>query len=330
MKHVILIGVTLFGFSFHADARIGAAELAEMVKGADLIGVGDVVELKQLEGVRSPKSGKPGKFAKVRFVDMWKGKEPTEVWVRAFGTWTCDTTYAKVGERAVFFLTNKAKSPWDMDDSGRSLFSDLPYFVIDHSGDAGDMETTKTEDQSNQGIGIVRSVRLDDLRRGVFKIQSKQEAEKKAYERIASNMKFERGFGAQLFLTEDPGQFGDSTVAEAVKLDSLKKAHRNKTIYAIILFMDPGMGPHPDQLANVMWDITVRKSDGSMCVQQKNLVGWKSKYDMLPHSRQRAKGWVEFEIDSEDPAGTYTVETIVRDDVKQIKLSLKNSFEVPK
>jgi 2-oxo-4-hydroxy-4-carboxy--5-ureidoimidazoline (OHCU) decarboxylase len=141
------------------------------------------------------------------------------------------------------------------------------------------------------------------------------------------SMKSKNGFGAQLFLTESAQFFEDWNKSETPKLPTLEKdkAHRNVPLFTAILFVDPGLDA--TGLANVTCDIVVRKPDGSVYGEQRNIVGWKGKY-LVPHNLQLTQGRMGIRIEPQDPSGTYTVDVTVRDHIKKIELPLKATFEI--
>jgi hypothetical protein len=139
-------------------------------------------------------------------------------------------------------------------------------------------------------------------------------------------MKSKNGFGAALFLTENARIFEDWNKPETPKLTPVEKARRNIPIFTVILFTEPGTNTSGD--ANVTGDIIVRRPDGGIYGEQRNTVLWKHKY--VAHSRgtQLSEGYLAIRIEPKDPAGTYTVEVIVRDHIKNVALTLKATFKV--
>ncbi len=142
------------------------------------------------------------------------------------------------------------------------------------------------------------------------------------------NMKSKGEFGAQLFLTESAQFFEDWNKPETPKLTTLEKPRRNVPIFTAILFVDPGIDA--SGAANVTCDITVRKPDGTVYGEQKDVVGWKGKYIAPAHNLQLTEGRMGIRIEPQDPSGIYTVEVLVRDNIRKIELPLKTTFEIPK
>jgi hypothetical protein len=142
------------------------------------------------------------------------------------------------------------------------------------------------------------------------------------------NVKSKKGFGAQLFLTESAQFFEDWNKPETPKLKDLKdgKARRNVPIFTAILFADPGMDTNGS--VDVTCDITVRKPDGNIYGEEKDVVGWKGKYSVPTHNLQLAQGRMGIRIEPQDPSGNYTVEVTVHDHIKKVKLPLKATFAI--
>jgi hypothetical protein len=144
--------------------------------------------------------------------------------------------------------------------------------------------------------------------------------------RNTASMKSQNGFGAQLFLTENAKVFQDWNKPETPKITPVEKARRNVPILTVILFAEPGTDTAGN--ANVTCDIVVRKPDGEIYGQQKDTVVWRHKYLAHSHALQLSEGYMGIRIEPKDPSGTYTVEVIVRDHIKNIQLPLKTTFEV--
>ena len=142
------------------------------------------------------------------------------------------------------------------------------------------------------------------------------------------NMKSKDGFGAQLILTESAQFFDDWDKPETPRLQTLEKnrAHRNVPVFTAITFVDPGTDASGS--VNVTCNIVVRKPDGRIYGEQKDVVGWKGKYVVPPHHLQLSQGHMVIRIEPQDPSGTYSVEVTVRDHIKKIELPLKATFKV--
>ena len=140
--------------------------------------------------------------------------------------------------------------------------------------------------------------------------------------------KSKNGFGAALLLTEDGKFFDDWAKPETPRLTTTNTARRNVPLHTVLEFNNPGL--NPDGTADITADIKTLKPDGSVYGEEKNVVCWKGKYAAPAANLQLAQAHMALRIEPQDPAGVYTVEITVRDNVKKIELPLKTTFEVPK
>jgi len=145
-----------------------------------------------------------------------------------------------------------------------------------------------------------------------------------------SNMKSKKGFGAQLYLTQNAQFFDDWNKPGTPNLTELKnnRVRRKAPLFSAILFVDPGTDSKGS--VDVTYDIVIRKPDGSIYGEQQDFVGLKGRSVVPAHSLQLAKERMGIQIDSQDPSGTYTVEITVHDHIKKVELPLKATFEVAK
>jgi hypothetical protein len=144
----------------------------------------------------------------------------------------------------------------------------------------------------------------------------------------SENRKTEEDFGAQLFLTEDKKFFDEWNKPQTPQLSPSDRARRNVPLHTVVLFSNPGLDQ--SESADVTADITVRKPDGNIYAEQKNLVCWKGKYGGAPFSLQLARSRLGIRIEPQDPMGSYSVEVVIRDNVKKVELKLRKTFVVEK
>jgi hypothetical protein len=142
----------------------------------------------------------------------------------------------------------------------------------------------------------------------------------------SENRKSEKDFGAQLLLTEDTKFFDDWNKPETPQLNTTERARRMVPLHTVLLFSNPGLDQ--SESADVTADITVRKPDGSIYADQKDLPCWKGKYQAPPFSLQLAQGRLGIRIEPNDPGGTYLVEVKIRDNIKKVELKLRKTFVV--
>lgn len=139
------------------------------------------------------------------------------------------------------------------------------------------------------------------------------------------NMKAVGNFGAQLYLTADETFFQDWKKPETPNLTPATLVLRDQPVYTVIIFY----GPSRDDkgLANVSYDLTVKRPDGSVLTERKSMIGWQN---LAPDERQILLGrnYLNITVAPSDPAGIYTVEAVVHDNVSRQDLSLKQTFAV--
>jgi hypothetical protein len=141
------------------------------------------------------------------------------------------------------------------------------------------------------------------------------------------SMKSKDGFGAQLFLIEDKEFFDNWNKPETPHLTPVVEARRNVPVYSVIIFAEPGIDK--DGKAKVTCHVTARTPDGKV-YGEGDLNGWEDKYTVGSHALQLINGRMAIRIETDDPAGTYTVEATIRDKEKKVELPLKMTFKVAK
>ena len=120
MRVIACVVATLFCAS-PAFALVARPSLEELVARADLIVLGTNTEIDTVLGVR---------IATVEVVRTLKGDSLPELHYLAHRRWTCDITDAKIGEKAVLFLShhrfNPNPRPCRSDSLGRAI---VPMFL---------------------------------------------------------------------------------------------------------------------------------------------------------------------------------------------------------
>ena len=141
------------------------------------------------------------------------------------------------------------------------------------------------------------------------------------------SQKVRDGFGAMVLLTDDKKFFEDWQKPDPPRFATITNATRMVPVHIAVIFA--GAGSKADGEAHVTCDVTIRKPDGSVYGEQKGLVATKGRQPsstMLQLARER----FVVRIEPHDPAGTYTVEVTVKDNVKKVDLRLKERFTVSK
>ena len=136
------------------------------------------------------------------------------------------------------------------------------------------------------------------------------------------------GFGVQFFLVEGEKFFSDWEKPKPPHIAPVSVARRGVPIFTVVIFA--GAGLRNDGTADVTFDVVIRKPDGSIYGKDKDMVGMQGHIDPSPKALQLARGYMGIRIEPKDPAGTYTAEVVVRDNVKKVELRLMRRFTIEK
>jgi hypothetical protein len=134
------------------------------------------------------------------------------------------------------------------------------------------------------------------------------------------------GFGVQFALTENESLFADWDKPVPPHYTPTSAARRGVPIFTVVIVS--GAGVQNDGTADVTLDAVVRKPDGSVYGRQKDMVGVRGRIDPSQKALQLCRDYMGIRIEPKDPAGTYTAEVVVRDNVKKRELHLKRTFTV--
>ena len=139
------------------------------------------------------------------------------------------------------------------------------------------------------------------------------------------NIKAVGNFGAQLYLIDDPTFYQNWNKPETPTIAPLQLALRGQPIFTAIIFYGPSRDA--SGLCNVSYDFTVRRPDGSVFTQRNAMIGFQN---LAPDARelQLGRNYLTITIADTDPAGLYTVEALVHDNVSRTDLPLKQTFAV--
>jgi hypothetical protein len=143
----------------------------------------------------------------------------------------------------------------------------------------------------------------------------------------SDSQKARGGFGALVLLVDDTKFFDDWKKPDAPHFKSVVTAKRMVPVHVAVIFAGPGAGP--SGTADVTCDVTVLKPDGSIYGEQKGLVATRDRVPS-PTMLSLADERLVVRIEPKDPSGTYTVEAVVKDNVKKVELKLKERFTVDK
>ena len=140
------------------------------------------------------------------------------------------------------------------------------------------------------------------------------------------NIKSKGNFGAQLWLIADGDFFQNWRKPEIPNIVPISTAIRGQSIYTPIIFY----GPTRDDkgLSNVSYDITVRRPDKSVYSTSTALVGFQGLGPADDRLIILGRNYATITIGANDPAGLYTVEAVVHDNISRVDLPLVQQFVV--
>ncbi len=106
-----------------AASRVGHVTLNELVDSSAAIAVVRVEAVEQVDDDL--------RIARATVVRVLKGFPPSSIWFRASPSWTCDTSGAEVGEKALVFLKPVSDA---VPESARIVLKGAALFEVAHSG----------------------------------------------------------------------------------------------------------------------------------------------------------------------------------------------------
>jgi len=141
------------------------------------------------------------------------------------------------------------------------------------------------------------------------------------------NIKSSGGFGAQLWLTDDPDFYKNwNKPTPGYKLRTVNNALRGKPIFPVVIFAGPGT--NEKNLCDVIVSIVVKTPDGKIYGELPNGNCWQNLPPPPEGNLQISNASMGIVIEEKDPSGRYTVEATVKDKVKNVELYLKQYFDV--
>ncbi len=133
-------------------------------------------------------------------------------------------------------------------------------------------------------------------------------------------------FGAQLYLIADGGFFVDWRKPETPTIAPIDLAIRGQPLYTAIIFY--GEARDNGGLANVSYDATVHRPDGSIYERRDGMVGFQGLAPTSDRELQLGRNYLTIVIGEDDPVGVYSVDVVVHDRVNRVDLPLKQTFVV--
>lgn len=140
------------------------------------------------------------------------------------------------------------------------------------------------------------------------------------------NIKAVGNFGAQLYLVADTNFFQDWRKPETPSVNPIDLTVRGQPLYTAIIFY--GEARDNGGLANVSYDVTVRRPDGAIYDKRDSMIGYQALAPTSDRELQLGRNYLNIVVGADDPAGIYTVEVTVHDKVGRVDLPLKQTFVV--
>ena len=140
------------------------------------------------------------------------------------------------------------------------------------------------------------------------------------------NIKSQGSFGAQLWLIADARLFQNWRRPDSPSIDPVESAVRGQPIFTAIIFY----GPAHDEKAqsSVSYDLVVRRPDGSVYSERKDLAGYQSAAPADARMIFLGRTYLNINLGPDDPPGKYAVEATVRDATAKVEVVLKKEFLV--
>ena len=141
------------------------------------------------------------------------------------------------------------------------------------------------------------------------------------------------GFSARFSLIDDEQFFLTWMPGSSACLPNVTKAKRNRPVYVSIFFADPAVrsirslvNPKKSTITtDITFDFEVRKADGSYYGGGKALQGWSGRPPSF-HMVQLARTHAEIKFEAIDPVGMYTIDVIVRDNIRKVAIALERKI----
>lgn len=134
------------------------------------------------------------------------------------------------------------------------------------------------------------------------------------------------GLGGSLLVTPDADwQEKWNTPADTIaEFKETKSVSRGQRIFILIFFANPRLDANGR--ANLSCDLDVTRPDGSVSTHQTGMACFQEKLLGGPYHTYLAAPVIGFVGDEADPAGTWTVQVSLKDNLSDTVLPLKTSF----
>ena len=143
-----------------------------------------------------------------------------------------------------------------------------------------------------------------------------------------NSMKSIDGFGGLLLATtDDDWEKKWNTPPETKpKFTAAGRVPYGKTIYILTFFANPKVDPQGN--AEVRCDLRLLDPAGHVALQQKDTDCYSGALQGSPYAQRLSAPVLAFSGEPGDPEGTWLIEVILRDTVRQVELPLRTSFEL--
>ncbi|MEI6350976.1 MAG: hypothetical protein WCP06_07710 [Verrucomicrobiota bacterium] len=143
------------------------------------------------------------------------------------------------------------------------------------------------------------------------------------------------GFGARFSLIDDEQFFVSWIPGGSSCPPNVTKAKRNKPVYVAIFIADPMVRRTPSLVyankasitTDVNYDFEVIKADGSFYGGAKGLAAWSGR-PPAKNLVQLARSHPEIKFEVIDPPGIYTINVVIRDNVRKVTLALQRKISL--
>ena len=108
--------------------------------------------------------------------------------------------------------------------------------------------------------------------------------------------------------------------------DVQSNAIRGQPLYTAIIFY--GEARDNGGLANVNYDVTIHRPDGSIYDKRDSVIGLQGLAPTSDREMQLGRNYLTIVIGEDDPVGVYSVDVVVHDKVNRVDLPLKQTFVV--
>lgn len=134
------------------------------------------------------------------------------------------------------------------------------------------------------------------------------------------------GFGGSLLITSDPDwEKKWNTSPETIPVFSAAKVvTQGKRIFTLIFFANPKLDANHE--ANITCDLKVTRPDGTESINQRDTVCFQGHPKGKPNSLYLAAPVIDFIGEPGDPTGIWTVDVILKDNLRKVVMPLKTAF----